>query len=250
MIRPVKSIPSINFNDRPTGAVIKYLIYHYTERDLNESLRLLTQHVDENPVSAHYLICEAGEIYSLVTEEKRAWHAGRLSAWEKDERINATSIGIELVNPGHGADFPAPQMAALEEMTRDILTRHAISPFHILAHSDVAPDRKIDPGDRFDWRGLAQKGIGVFPEGYRLPVEPKITELQEKLNGYGYKMDVTGLLDQQTEFVLRAFQLHFGYGDWTQIAGKLDWLLEEKRRAGMLDETLVQDQGRVLASSS
>jgi N-acetylmuramoyl-L-alanine amidase len=249
MIRSVKNLPSANFDERPEDAPIKYLIYHATHQNLDESLRLLTQPNIDPPVSSHYLICEEGQIYSLVPEEKRAWHAGRLSAWETDVRINATSIGIELVNPGMGPNyrgFPKPQMQALQELTKDILTRHTITPFHILAHSDIAPDRKNDPGDRFDWKGLADLGIGVYPPVTQ-GIETSILDVQRKLKAYGYKIDLTGERDAQTQCVFQAFQMHFGYGDLGQMAAKLDWLLQAKAGSfhlfiGNMEENRIEDR--------
>lgn len=222
MTRPVKDHPSVNFDDRPEGSVIKYLIFHYTERDFDESLRLLSGQDPDRKVSSHYMICEAGEIYRLVPEDKRAWHAGLSSHWGEDTPINQRSIGIELVNNGQ-EPFKQAQMEALVDLSRDIVRRHNISPFHILGHSDIAPDRKVDPGEHFDWQWLASQGIGIYPDMTEGP-EPTLLELQHKLKAYGYRLDPTGHMDQQTEYVLRAFTLHFGKGSWAEIAAKLDWL--------------------------
>jgi N-acetylmuramoyl-L-alanine amidase len=231
---PVTNYPSDNFNDRPEGVSIKYLIYHYTGGNLEESLYWLTKESPAGKVSSHYLICEKGEIYAHVPEHKRAWHAGLLSRWEDDAKLNAMSIGIELVNPGMGPDyrdFTTDQMKSLVELTKDILSRYNISPFHILGHSDIAPDRKVDPGDRFDWQGLALKGIGVYPDGITIKEESPISELQQKLKSYGYPITVTGVLDEQTSHVIRAFQLHFGYADLATISAKLDWLLSYRAQS-------------------
>jgi N-acetylmuramoyl-L-alanine amidase len=219
--------PSPNFDERPPGTRIKYLIYHYTEGNLEESLEWLTK---TNPtggkVSAHYLISEEGQVYSLVPENKRAWHAG-ISAWENDVGLNNNSIGIELVNSGDKS-FSSAQMTALAILSKDIVARHAILPFYILGHSDIAPDRKLDPGMYFDWKWLASKGIGLYPAGDLLIQTYSTCDLQQKLKEYGYQLDVTGFLNPQTESVLRAFQLHFGQGDYTSISTKLDILLDLK----------------------
>ncbi|PCI33628.1 MAG: N-acetylmuramoyl-L-alanine amidase [Alphaproteobacteria bacterium] len=170
-------------------------------------------------VSAHYLIEEDGRVYSLVPEDKRAWHAG-VAAWEGDRDINSLSIGIELVNPGHDSPgyvgdyrpFPEAQMTALTGLCGQIISRHQIAPWHVLGHSDVAPDRKCDPGELFNWQGLAAEGIGLLPinvegQGVGSPVEVGVT--QQKLSDYGYQIAVTNRLDSQTSAVIRAFQQHF-----------------------------------------
>lgn len=116
-------------------------------------------------VSAHYLIAEDGVIWQLVSETRRAFHAGR-SSWAGEDDLNRVSIGVEIVNPGHQwgyRPFPEPQMAAVELLCRNILARHPIPPHRIVGHSDIAPDRKIDPGELFDWPRLARAGIGIWP---------------------------------------------------------------------------------------
>jgi N-acetylmuramoyl-L-alanine amidase len=117
-------------------------------------------------VSAHYLVDENGIIWRLVPETRRAFHAGR-SCWENESDLNAVSLGIEIVNPGHEwgyRPFPAEQMSALEALCRDILGRNLIPPHRIVGHSDIAPDRKSDPGELFDWPRLARAGIGIWPQ--------------------------------------------------------------------------------------
>lgn len=206
--------PSPNFDHRPKGTKIKYLILHYTGMATGEAaLARLCDH--KSKVSAHYLIEEDGRVFSLVPETKRAWHAG-VASWEGDHDINGLSIGIELVNPGHGSPgykgdyrpFPAAQMVALAGLARDILSRHKIAPWYILGHSDVAPDRKCDPGELFDWEWLASEGIGLWPE----TTEGKsfdVATIQGKLAEYGYKIEITGRMDHQTRAVICAFQRHF-----------------------------------------
>jgi N-acetylmuramoyl-L-alanine amidase len=141
------------------------LILHYTGMDsAAEALDRLCDPSSE--VSAHYLIEESGAVWRLVPETERAWHAGR-SFWAGATDINSRSIGIELANPGHGPHyrpFAGPQMAALEQLAREILARHPIPPGRVLAHSDVAPARKCDPGELLDWRRLAAAGIGLWSD--------------------------------------------------------------------------------------
>ncbi len=122
-------------------------------------------------VSAHYVVCEDGAVWALVPETLRAWHAGD-SAWRGAEGLNGRSIGIEIVNPGHAhgyVPFGEAQMVAVIGLCREIIGRWPIDPLWVVGHSDIAPDRKQDPGELFDWRRLAAAGIGVFPEGVRAP---------------------------------------------------------------------------------
>jgi len=192
-------------------------------------------------VSCHYLVDEDGRVVQMVAEEMRAWHAGR-SSWKGESDINSCSIGIEIANPGHDwgyADFPEVQVRAVIDLCRDILSRHPIPSERVLAHSDVAPARKIDPGEKFPWGRLADEGIGHWvepaPTDDRLLAEPGeesaiVLGLQEQLKGYGYGIEVTGRYHAATETVLRAFQRHFrparvdGLAD-TSTAGTLDRLI-------------------------
>ncbi len=140
------------------------LILHYTGMASAEAALARLRDADAR-VSAHYLIGEDGALYRLVDEAMRAWHAGE-SAWRGEANINDRSIGIELVNPGHEFGyraFPDPQMTVLIDLGRDILARHPIPPANVLGHSDVAPTRKQDPGELFDWRRLAASGVGLWP---------------------------------------------------------------------------------------
>lgn len=230
MLKPLDTYRSPNFDDRHKGAKVKYLIYHYTEGSLADSLEWLTS-VNPNgqKVSAHYLISEPGTIYSLVPEEKRAWHAGK-SSWEGDEGLNSTSIGIELVNNG-SEPYRQIQMAVLALLSKDIMARHGIHPCHVLGHSDVAPGRKKDPGPHFDWKWLAGQNVGLYPE-VTGEIDSTIMEIQRKLLSFGYQIDLTGEWDQQTEQVLGAFHMHFGEGDLGLVSAKLDWLLKKKAARG------------------
>lgn len=164
--------PSPNYNDRPAETPIDMLVLHYTGMEsCDAALERLCDPAAE--VSAHYLIDEGGTVHQLVAEHRRAWHAG-VACWRGETNINDRSIGIELVNPGHefgyGA-FPEAQIAALVPLCLDILSRHPIPARNVVGHSDVAPTRKLDPGELFPWPRLAAAGIGQWlGEG---PVEPK-----------------------------------------------------------------------------
>ncbi len=171
-------------------------------------------------VSCHYLVGEDGEITQMVGEEMRAWHAG-VSVWEGDADINSRSIGIELHNSGHVLgyrDFSGAQMRAAIALCRDIVSRHDVEPRHVLAHSDVAPLRKIDPGEKFDWRRLHAAGIGHWVAPSPLQEGPalqagdageEVARLQAKLARYGYGIEVTGIYNAPAKAVIRAFQRHF-----------------------------------------
>ncbi len=188
------------------------LILHYTGmRTAKESLDRLCDPAAK--VSAHYQIDEDGTVWRLVAEEKRAWHAG-ISFWRGCRDINDVSIGIELVNPGHEFGyrvFPEAQMAALEALAHGILARHPIPPRLVLGHSDVAPTRKQDPGEFFDWPRLARAGIGFWPDFVaNIASGPSsIAEMQGKLAQIGYDCPQTGVLDAQTTTVITAFQRHY-----------------------------------------
>jgi N-acetylmuramoyl-L-alanine amidase len=163
-------------------------------------------------VSSHYVVEEDGAVWRLVPEERRAWHAGE-SGWLGRRDINAHSIGIEIVNPGHEfgyRPFPDAQMRVVEELCRDIVARRSIAPRLVLGHSDVAPHRKQDPGELFDWPRLARAGIGLWPDFSRPAQAPdSVTDIQGALAAYGYDIPVTGTLDERTVQVLIAFQRHF-----------------------------------------
>ena len=152
----VIELASPNHAPRPSGVVIDVLVLHYTELPLDQSLDILRDDKRPHRVSAHYVLAEDGALYRLVPEDRVAWHAGR-SHWRGREALNATSIGVEIVNlHGDRHDYPEAQIAALVELCRGILGRHpAIVPRNVVGHSDIAPKRKIDPGLRFPWATLA-----------------------------------------------------------------------------------------------
>ncbi len=154
--------PSPNFDERDHK--IDTLVLHYTGMPTGaEAIARLQD--PSSKVSAHYCVEENGEVYRLVDETKRAWHAG-VSSWCGDTNINARSIGIEIVNPGHGFGycvFPSVQIDAVVNLIKDIRSRHDISPLRVLGHSDVAPRRKEDPGEKFPWARLAAEGLALPP---------------------------------------------------------------------------------------
>jgi len=213
-------VPSPNFDDR-TGGPPDVLLLHYTGMKTGDAaLERLTS--AESKVSSHYVVFENGRIVQCVPEDKRAWHAG-VSSWSGETDINSRSIGIEIVNPGHEfgyADFPLKQIAAVITLAKSILSRHpAIVPERVLAHSDVAPARKQDPGERFPWELLADSGVGHFVRAAPLNVPgmtlmtgytgEAVSRMQRLLKSYGYGVEETGTFDDVTRDVVVAFQRHF-----------------------------------------
>ena len=215
----ISSRPSPNHGERRGNRAPDLLLLHYTGMDTAKAAIDWLCNPDAG-VSCHYLVDEAGNIVQMVEEGRRAWHAGA-SCWAGESDINSCSIGIEIHNHGHFKgypDFPEPQMVAVEELCRDILSRHSILPTRVLAHSDVAPGRKIDPGEKFDWERLHHAGIGHWVEPVPLGVDAglkfgaegeAVLQLQSALATYGYGLDVTGRYDAFTRTVVAAFQLHF-----------------------------------------
>ncbi len=195
--------PSPNHAVRPDGGAVDVLVLHYTELPLQESLDILCDATREHRVSSHYVLAEDGTLYSLVPEERTAWHAGR-SHWRGREALNATSIGIEIVNlHGDKHDYPALQIAALIELCQGIVARHpGIVARNVVGHSDIAPQRKIDPGRRFPWKTLAQAGIGLWPRPGGRPLDGK---LQPALQRFGYAAAVA----VPPKEIVKAFQRHF-----------------------------------------
>jgi len=177
-------------NHGPRSGAIDMLVLHYT--GMTSAAAALDRLCDPAAqVSAHYLVEEDGTVWRLVPEERRAWHAG-LSSWRGKSDINDASVGIELANPGHEGGyrpFPEPQIAALEALCRLILARHPIPPRNVVGHSDVAPQRKEDPGELFPWSRLARAGIGLWPAP-PLPRAPASeAELRRLLAAIGYGLD-------------------------------------------------------------
>ena len=213
-------VPSPNHDERISGEPDMILL-HYTGMQTGDAaLARLT--APDSKVSAHYVVFEDGRIVQCVPEERRAWHAG-ISFWAGETDINSRSIGIEIVNPGHEfgyRDFPLRQVAAVISLCKSIMTRRGpISPERVLAHSDVAPGRKQDPGERFPWALLHESGIGHWVRPAALTVEgpasrlddegEPIVRLQRMLASYGYGVDTSGRFDERTRDVVAAFQRHF-----------------------------------------
>jgi thiamine-phosphate pyrophosphorylase len=197
---------------------ISSLVLHYTGMPTAESaLALLCNPRSE--VSAHYVVNEDGSILQLVPESRRAWHAG-ISFWAGETDMNSSSIGIEIVHPGHNdpRPYPAAQIEATAALAKDICRRHAIPPERVLAHSDIAPGRKRDPGEFFPWEELARLGVGRVVEhnpGHGATTVSlgdagaKVASLQRDLAAYGYRVEQTGVYDAQTVLAVEAFQRHF-----------------------------------------
>jgi N-acetylmuramoyl-L-alanine amidase len=212
---PIMDLPSPNHDQR--GAAVDMLILHYTGmRTAQEAIDRLRDPLAA--VSSHYVVDEDGAVFRLVAEDRRAWHAG-VSHWRGHAALNARSIGIEIVNPGHEfgyRDFPVLQLAAVCDLCLSILARHAIPARNVVAHSDVAPDRKEDPGERFDWRALAENRVGLWPEDARdlgttgaVRDAAMLRPVRAALAEIGYRVTPEGALDPALSAVLRAFQRHW-----------------------------------------
>jgi N-acetylmuramoyl-L-alanine amidase len=211
-----KKRPSPN-HDARNGAV-DMIVLHYT--GMKDCAGALDQLCDSaSKVSAHYLIDEDGTIYALVDEARRAWHAG-VASWHGETDINSCSIGIELVNPGHEFGyraFPEAQMKALEHLCADLLERHNISAARVLGHADVAPARKQDPGELFDWPRLAVLGLTVWPDPLQVSSSSmqggdnseEVLALQVALGLIGYGIVGDARYGAATTAVVMAFQRHY-----------------------------------------
>ena len=225
---------SPNFNERTVPPDM--LVLHYT--GMTSGPGALARLCDEqSKVSSHYLVEEDGRVFRLVPEERRAWHAG-VSFWKGESDINGRSIGIEIVNPGHEfgyRPFPEAQIAAVIELVADIRTRWSIEDGRILGHSDVAPGRKIDPGELFPWKQLAQAGHGLWVEPHAAPGLPLsegeegagVFALQAGFTRLGYDCAPSGRYDAQTTSVVQAFQRH-----WRQE--KVDGVADGMTRARLI----------------
>ena len=201
--------PSPNFDPRPARGPIDILVMHYTGmRSAEEALARLCD--PQAKVSSHYTVDEEGRIYRHVDETKRARHAG-ISYWAGERDVNNRSIGIEIVNPGHEfgyVPFPEPQIAAVIELSRDIMARHPIPPHRVVGHSDVAPARKMDPGELFPWPMLSEIGIGIFPSSDKdESVQVSEDTFASMLASYGYGVQPD--VDIPLSTVVTAFQRHF-----------------------------------------
>jgi len=192
--------PSPNTESRPEGAAVDTLILHYTGMQSADAA-IARLRDPQAIVSAHYVVEEDGTIFRLVPEDLKARHAG-ISHWRGRSALNGNSIGIEIVNPGHEwgyRHFPAMQMAAVADLCLEILARHPIPACNVVGHSDVSPDRKQDPGELFDWEGLAANGIGLWP----IEDGPAEGDPRELLARIGYRTDLP------LAVLLTAFQRHW-----------------------------------------
>lgn len=216
----ITQTPSPNFDERTLP--ISLLILHYTGMATGSAA--LTRMTDaEAKVSAHYMVEEDGSIFQLVDEYKRAWHAG-VSEWQGETNINSNSIGIEIVNGGHNflnedgslAAFPDVQINAVIALSKDIMKRHG--DLVVLGHSDIAPARKIDPGEHFPWPGLAAAGLGYWPNVqtddrrvlFELGARDRgVAIVQSGLAHIGYGARVTGVMDEDTKLIIEALQRRY-----------------------------------------
>jgi N-acetylmuramoyl-L-alanine amidase len=213
---PIREQPSPNQDDRPPGTVIDTLVLHYTGMQSAQAAidRLRSEAAR---VSSHYVVEEDGTIHRLVPESRRAWHAG-VSFWRGREALNGHSIGIEIVNPGHEwgyRAFPVLQLVAVCDLCLEILSRHPVPARNIVGHSDIAPDRKQDPGELFDWEGLARNGVGLWPDVPDLGEEDAwrdaaaLRPVRAALGAIGYRVAPEGPANAELRTVLRAFQRHW-----------------------------------------
>jgi N-acetylmuramoyl-L-alanine amidase len=215
-------MPSPNHGERPDGRRPDMILLHYTGMpDADAALERLR--TASSKVSSHYFVFEDGRVIQMVQESRRAWHAG-VSSWAGETDINSCSIGIEIANPGHQygyPDFPRRQIAAVTALCRGILTRNTIPPERVVAHSDVAPSRKQDPGEKFPWRTLYDSGVGRWVQAAKITEGPLLAEgdrgeaveaMQRALAEYGYGVELNGSFDTATYEVVVAFQRHFRPG--------------------------------------
>jgi N-acetylmuramoyl-L-alanine amidase len=223
--------PSPNFNARRAvsgGPGVRFVVIHYTGmKTADEALRRLCDPAAS--VSSHYLIDEDGAVFRLVPEDERAWHAG-VAYWRGERDLNGASVGIELANPGHDwgyRPFPNRQIAALKDLLGEIRTRHRISADGVLGHSDIAPSRKIDPGELFPWQELASDGFGLWPEETTpVPGHADLAGAFRRLSDIGYAVPTTreegsDILNPESAAtdVIKAFQRRYLPA---QVDGRLD----------------------------
>ena len=215
--------PAIDTTYKSTGqdSRVQYLVIHFTSSDFPSALKILT----EGPVSSHYLVNDSPPtVYRLVPEDRRAYHAG-VSSWKGQTQLNAASIGIEIVNRGlrgppgeeRWEEYPPAQVEAVMALVRDIVKRHEIRPDRVVGHSDIAPQRKVDPGPAFPWKRLADEGLVVWPNAAtvaaRLPgfqaSLPDVLWFQGMLFRHGFAVPIHGELDEPTLRVISAFQMKY-----------------------------------------
>jgi N-acetylmuramoyl-L-alanine amidase len=239
--------PSPNHGERKANQRPDMIVLHYTGMpDAKSALERLCSPRSE--VSAHYFVFEDGRIVQMVPESRRAWHAGS-AFWAGGTDINSCSIGIEIANPGHDygyPEFPRRQIAAVTALCRGIQTRNTIAPARVLAHSDVAPSRKLDPGEKFPWRTLYHSGVGhwvkpapIAEGGAVLALGDRgeaVGTIQNSLSQYGYGVAVNRTYDSATQDVVKAFQRHFR-------PERIDGVTDASTRATLSE--LVAHRGRV-----
>ena len=208
----VTQISSPNFNDRDPSVPLRYIVLHYT--GMPTGAAAIQRMCDPAAkVSAHYMIEEDGQVIQLVDESKRAWHAGH-SAWGETTDMNSASLGIELVNPGHQngyRPFPAIQISVLKVVMKGVIERHAMNPKTApLAHAEIAPERKEDPGEFFPWRELADSGLGLWPTPQPADYGHADDDVvQDMLRTIGYPCPPSGFYDRATRSALLAFQRRY-----------------------------------------
>jgi N-acetylmuramoyl-L-alanine amidase len=244
--------PSPNHGERKDGRRPDMIVLHYTGmRHADSALELLK--AAGSDVSAHYFVFEDGRIIQLVQESRRAWHAGK-SFWAGESDINSCSIGIEIVNPGHDhgyPPFPKRQIAAVTALCRSILTRHTVPPMRVLAHSDIAPARKQDPGEKFPWRTLFDSGVGhwvksapIMDFGQTLRPGDRsnaVATMQKLLGEYGYGIEVNSEYDSATRDVVAAFQRHFR-------PERIDGVFDASTRSTLQELLANRGRGRTIAA--
>jgi N-acetylmuramoyl-L-alanine amidase len=210
-----------SYQSRSQASRVQFLVLHYTVGDFPGSLQVLT----EGPVSSHYLVRDnPPTVYRLVDENRTAHHAG-VSSWRGYTMLNATSIGIEIVNlavegppeTGYWPEFPKAQMDVVVQLVKEIVARHNIRPEHVVGHSDIAPQRKMDPGPKFPWKRLADEGLIRWPDATLVAQRqaayvqalPEVAWFQEKLAKHGFVVPRDGELDDATRRVLMVFQMKY-----------------------------------------
>jgi N-acetylmuramoyl-L-alanine amidase len=207
----------------------QFIVIHFTNESFESSLKTLVER-SGRPVSSHYLVRDdPPTVYRLVDESRRAWHAG-VSSWRRNSALNSASIGIEIVNAGETgsppgtspgdlvfAEYPQAQIDAVVALVKDIAQRHGVAPANIVGHSDIAPQRKVDPGPKFPWKRLADEGLIPWPDaskvaerraGYEREL-PDVAWFQDHLYRHGFEVPRDGALDEQTVRVISAFQMKY-----------------------------------------
>jgi len=216
--------PSTNFSQRPEGEIINSIVLHYTGMESEESA--IAKMRDSNfEVSCHYVVNQAGEIIQLVDEKMKAWHAG-LSNWRGKDNINTNSIGIEIINKGHEfgyEEFPQKQISSVIDLCKFIKNNNPIDDNFITGHSDIAPNRKEDPGELFPWELLAENNIGLYLSAKEkdeitagspaydtyIFTTKEIIQAKILLHEIGYFVHPSDSLDEQFKKVLIAFYRRF-----------------------------------------